>query len=315
MDSKIDPRRRALVGGFAAGAALAAGAPAAAQAIRSDARRSILSGQSALVTGAARGIGRAVAVRLAREGADVAILDLAGQIESVPYPMARPSDLYETKRLVEAEGGRALIIRADVRDRKAMGDAVQQAVGAFGKLDILVPNAGVLTFAPLHEMTDAQWDDVIDVNLTGVARSIQAALPHMLERRYGRIVVVNSCNSRFGSAQSASYNASKWGVLGLVKCAAVEYAKQGITVNAVNPTGVRTPMIINEATLRWADPQNPGPQAIDRFLRTSLNAQDVGLIEPEDVAAVIPFLCSADSHRITGEAIDVAAGANVRWNS
>ena len=315
MTFETDPARRSFVGTLAFGTALAIGGGAAAQTDQTGRRSPALIGQSALVTGAARGIGRAVAVRLAREGADVAVLDIAGQIASVPYPMAQPADLEETKRLVEGEGRRALIIQADVRDRKAMSEAVRQAVQAFGKLDILVPNAGVLTFAPLHEMKDSEWDDVIDVNLTGVARTIQAALPHMVERRYGRIAVVNSCNSRFGSAQSASYNASKWGVLGLVKCAALEYAKQGITVNAVNPTGVRTPMIINDATLRWADPQNPGPQAIDHYLRTSLNAQDVGLIEPEDVAVVIPFLCSPDAHRVTGEAIDVAAGANVRWNS
>jgi SDR family mycofactocin-dependent oxidoreductase len=269
----------------------------------------------ALVTGAARGIGRAVAFRLAQEGADIAILDIADQIASVPYPMAQPADLAETKRLVEAEGRRALTIRADVRDRRQLDRAVAQTIERFGKLDILVPNAGILTFASLHEMSGPQWTDVIDVNLNGVAHTMQAALPHMIGRNYGRIVVVNSCNSRFGSPQSASYNASKWGVLGLVKCAAVEYARQGITVNAVNPTGVRTPMIVNPATLKWADPENPTADAVERRNRANLNAQDVGLIEPEEVAAAIPFLCSPDAGRITGEAIDVAAGANVRWNS
>ncbi|MBD2101830.1 mycofactocin-coupled SDR family oxidoreductase [Leptolyngbya sp. FACHB-261] len=274
-----------------------------------------LSGQVAIVTGAARGIGRAVAVRLAKEGADVAICDIAGQITSVPYPLAKSQDMAETIRLVEAQGVRALSVQADVRSRQQMENVVKRTIDGFGKVDILVANAGVLTFGWLHEMSDAEWDDVIAVNLSGVAKSMQAVIPHMRERRYGRIVVINSCNSRFGSAQSASYNASKWGVLGLVKCAAVEYAKEGITVNAINPTGVRTPMIINEATLTWADPKNPSPAAIDNYLRNSLNAQDVGLIEPEDVAAGVPFFCSPDAYRVTGEAMDIAAGANVRWNS
>lgn len=274
-----------------------------------------LSGQVAIVTGGARGIGRAVAVRLAKEGADVAICDIADQISSVPYPMAKAQDMEETVRLIKAEGVRALSVQADVRSRQQMESVARQTIAAFGKVDILVANAGVLTFGWLHEMSDAEWDDVIAVNLSGVAKSMQAVIPHMRKHRYGRIVVINSCNSRFGSAQSASYNASKWGVLGLVKCAAVEYAKEGITVNAINPTGVRTPMIINEATLTWADPNNPSPAAIENYLRNSLNAQNVGLIEPEDVAAGVPFFCSPDSRRITGEAMDIAAGANVRWNS
>jgi SDR family mycofactocin-dependent oxidoreductase len=274
-----------------------------------------LSGQVAIVTGGVRGIGRAVAVRLAKEGADVAICDIGQQIDSVPYPLAVAQDMEETVRLIEAEGVRALSVRADVRSRQQMENVVKQAINTFGKVDILIANAGILTFGLLHEMSDAEWDDVIAVNLSGVAKSMQAVIPHMRERRYGRIVVINSCNSRFGSAQSASYNASKWGVLGVFKCAAVEYAKEGITVNAINPTGVRTPMIINEATLAWADPDNPSPDAIENYLRNSLNAQDVGLIEPEDVAAGVPFFCSPDSNRVTGEAMDIAAGANVRWNS
>jgi SDR family mycofactocin-dependent oxidoreductase len=292
------------------------GKDAAAQTQGQPARNAkILSGQVAIVTGGARGIGRAIAIRLAKEGANVAICDIANQISSVPYPLAKPQDLEETVRLTEAEGVRALSIQADVRDRKQMENVVKQTIATFGKVDILIANAGILTFGMLHEMSDAEWDDVIGVNLSGVAKSIQAVIPHMQERRYGRIVIINSCNSRFGSGQSASYNASKWGVLGLMKCAAVEYAKEGITVNAINPTGVRTPMIINQATLTWADPKNPTPDAIEKYLRTSLNAQDVGLIEPEDVAAGVPFFCSPDSNRVTGEAIDIAAGANVRWNS
>jgi SDR family mycofactocin-dependent oxidoreductase len=310
-----DGTRRTLLTTGAPAAGLLAGLPTDATSQDKPSSARPLSGQVALVTGGARGIGRAVAVRLAREGCDVALVDVAAPIKSVPYALATPADLAEASRQVQETGRRALTLRADVRDRSSMVKAVETTLSDLGRLGIVVANAGVLTFGLLHEMSDAQWADVIDVNLTGVARTLQAALPHMIKRSYGRIVVVNSCNSRFGSPQSASYNASKWGVLGLVKCAAVEYARQGITVNAINPTGVRTPMNLNPATLSWSNPERPSVESLDHYLRSSLNAQNIGLIEPEDVAAAVPFLCSPDASRITGEAIDVAAGANVRWNS
>jgi NAD(P)-dependent dehydrogenase (short-subunit alcohol dehydrogenase family) len=263
-----------------------------------------LAGQVAFVTGAARGIGRACAVALAKEGANVAIVDIAANIASVEYSLATEKDLAETKRLVEAQGQRALALKGDVRNLQQMREAVARTIKELGKIDIAVPNAGILTMGNLADMSEAAWDDVIAVNLSGVARTMMAVLPHMRDRKYGRIIAVVSTNGRFGSPGSPSYNASKWGALGLVKCVATEVAKEGITVNCVNPTGVRTAMT-----------QQPKYRnQFEKFLR-GFNAQDRGFIEPDEVAAALLFFALPEAAVITGEAMDVAAGANTRWNS
>ena len=274
-----------------------------------------LEGKVALVTGAARGIGRAVAVALAREGADVALLDIAAQIKSAQYPLATPAELEEAKRLVEAQGRKAITLKADVRNSNQMRQAAERTIKELGKIDILVPNAGLCTYvASLDKMSEAEWDDVIDINLSGVARTMRAVIPYMRARKQGRIIVVNSCNSRFGSPGSPSYNASKWGVLGLVKCTAIEVAKDNITVNAVNPTGVRTVMTQNDVARRWANPENPTQENLERALY-SLNAQPRSFLEPEEIANALLFFAMPEAATITGEAMDVAAGANARWNS
>ncbi len=274
-----------------------------------------LQGQVAIITGAARGIGRACAVALAREGCDVMALDIAQQINSVKYPLAKPEELTETDRQIKALGRRSVTMQADVRDIAQMRAAVERAIWEFGKVDIMIPNAGICTYvSSLDTMTDAEWDDVIDVNLSGVARTMRAVIPHMRERKQGRIVVVNSTNSRFGSPGSPSYNASKWGVLGLVKCVATEVAKDNITVNAVNPTGVRTMMTQNDEARRWANPENPTQENLEKALM-SFNSQPRSFLEPAEIANALVFFAMPESAAITGEAMDVAAGANVRWNS
>jgi SDR family mycofactocin-dependent oxidoreductase len=278
-------------------------------------RQGRLQGQVAIVTGAARGIGRACAVALAREGADVVVLDIAQQISSVKYPMSGMEDLAETDQQIKALGRRSLVIQADVRNSDQMQAAVDRTIRELGKVDIMVPNAGICTYVPsLDQMSEAEWDDVIDVNLSGVARSMRAVIPHMRERKQGRIIVVNSCNSRFGSPGSPSYNASKWGVLGLIKCVATEVAKDNITVNAVNPTGVRTLMTQNDEARRWANPQNPTQANLENAL-LSFNSQSRSFLEPEEIANALLFFAMPEAAMITGEAMDVAAGANVRWNS
>lgn len=263
-----------------------------------------LKGQVAFVTGAARGIGRACAVALAKEGANVALIDIAENIASVEYALSTQGDMAETKRMVEAQGGKAIAIKADVRNLEQMRAAVARTIKELGKIDIAVPNAGILTMGNLADMSEAAWDDVIAVNLSGVARTMMAVLPHMRERKYGRIIVTVSTNSRFGSPGSPSYNASKWGALGLVKSVAAEVAKEGITVNCVNPTGVRTAMTQQP---RYRD-------QFEKFLRTS-QAQGRGFIEPDEVAAALVFFAMPEATVITGEAMDVAAGANTQWNS
>lgn len=294
--------RRAFLGG----AALlgAGGAVATASAAGEQRGPRMLEGLTALVTGAARGIGRAAAVALARQGANVALIDSARDIESIAYRLGTPADLAETRRLVEAAGSRAMTIRCDVRDLPALRSAVADTVAAFGRIDIAMPNAGVLTMAPLVEMSEPQWDDVIAINLSGVARTMMAVLPVMRRQQSGRIIVTASCNGRAGSAGSPSYNASKWGVIGLVKSVAVEEARNGITVNCVNPTGVATPMSLQPAYV----------EAFRTHLGT-FNAQDRTFLEPDEIAAAMLFFASPAASVITGEALDVAAGANTRWGA
>lgn len=320
-------RRRMLTAGAIGAAGLAAAVtgktqantqqPVAPKAGEANQRNKLgrLNGQVALITGAARGIGRAIAIALAKEGADVALVDIASQIPSVEYPMATPENLAETLRLVQAEGSRAVSIKADVRRGDQMKSAAERTIKELGKIDILIPNAGICTYvASLDRMSEAEWDDVIAVNLTGVARTMQAVIPHMRQRKQGRIIVVNSTNSRFGSPGSPSYNASKWGVLGLVKCAATEVAKDNITVNAINPTGVRTMMTQNDAARRWANPANPTQENLEKALM-EFNPLPISFLQPEQVANSLLFFAMPEAAHITGEAMDVAAGANVRWNS
>ena len=266
--------------------------------------RGRLKGQVAFVTGAARGIGRACAVALAKDGANVALVDIAANIPSLEYSLATEKDLAQTKQLVEAQGAKAIAIKADVRNLQQMRQAVASTIAQLGKIDIAVPNAGILTMGNLTDLSEAAWDDVIAVNLSGVARTMMAVLPHMRERQYGRIIAVVSTNGRFGSPGSPSYNASKWGALGLVKSVATEVAKEGITVNCVNPTGVRTTMTQQP---KYRD-------TFEKFLR-GFNAQERGFIEPDEVAAALVFFAMPEAAVITGEAMDVAAGANTRWNS
>ena len=202
-----------------------------------------LSGHVALVTGAARGQGRSHAVGLARDGADVVICDIDADIKTVPYPLSRSDDIKHTADLVTAAGRNCLMAVCDVRASAAVDALVGQAIERFGKLDIVVANAGIVSFGRVQELSDEDWNDVLSVNLTGAFHTMRAALPHMISRKYGRIVATASMAARGGTANAAHYVASKWGIIGLVKSLAREVARDGITVNAVCPANVDTAMI------------------------------------------------------------------------
>ena len=264
-----------------------------------------LEGKVAVVTGAARAIGRACAISLAKEGADVVVMDIANPsaFPYLNYPMASMDDLSETKRLVEEQGSRCLSIQGDVRSMKQMQNIVEKTIDEFGKIDITIANAGLVPFVPLTEMTDQQWNDVIDVNLTGVANTIRASLPVMIERKQGQIVAITSTLGRQGNAGNAHYVASKWGIVGLVKAAALEAAEYNVTVNAVAPTGVRSIRFPEAGEQR---------QAAEQFLE-EYNALPVLLLEPSDVADSVVFLVSPQAKYITGAVLDVAAGANAKY--
>jgi len=268
-----------------------------------------LNGKIAIVTGAARGIGRACAIALAREGADIVAMDIAHNIDGLSYSLATPADLAETVRLVEAEERRCLSVQADVRDMNQMSDLVERSLQEFGKIDILVANAGVNASASLTEVSDQQWRTVIDVNLIGVANSIRAVLPHFIGQKQGSIVAISSTFGRQGTGVGlAHYAASKWGIIGLVKAAALEAAPHNITVNAVAPTAVRT-------GLGGGVPTDPAElEAAEQDL-LQYNALPIAVLEPSDVAESVVFLVSPQARYVTGAVLDVAAGANARYTA
>jgi SDR family mycofactocin-dependent oxidoreductase len=287
----------------------------------SPAPRGLLDGRVVMVTGAARGIGRAICLACAREGASVAGIDIAGPVSPVvPYPPASMADLEETGRLVAAQqsGRRFLPIVADVRDAEAMRRAAAQAVGSLGQIDVLVANAGIMSPVKFVDMTDRHWADVVDVNLTGVANSMRAVLPHMRERKHGRMIAISSIEGRQGTSFAPQYNASKWGVIGLVKSAAIELGVDGITVNAVCPTAVNTVLFRNDAQYSAMAPDGtpkPPPESVMAKVSTMAHPLRVPFIEPEDVAAAVLFLASDEARYVSGAALDVTAGHGARYTA
>jgi SDR family mycofactocin-dependent oxidoreductase len=267
-----------------------------------------LEGKVALVTGGARGQGRAHAVRLAREGADLVICDICEYL-ATPYPGATKEQLEETQALVEGEGRRCVAERIDVRDLPALQALAGRAVAELGRIDILVANAGILSPQPFEEISAEDWSRMLDVNLTGVFHSMQAVVPAMKQQGYGRIVATSSMAGRQAYASNAHYVASKWGVVGLVKAAAIDLGPFGITVNALCPTNVATDMIFNDAVYRLFRPdlENPGVDDIVPLM-TQMHPQAVPWIAPEDVADAAAFLVSDQARHITGEVLTVSAG-------
>lgn len=265
-------------------------------------------GKVVLVTGAARGQGRSHAASLAREGADVAILDICEQIPSVEYAMPGDSDLAETARLVTEAGRRALAIRADVRDSAQVRDAVQRTARELGGLHGVVANAGILpTTGAAAQSLDA-WHAALDTMLSGVFYTLREATAVMVaDQVRGSLVVTASTSSFRGTAYDletlspgqVGYGAAKHGVLGVVRNFAMALGPQGIRVNAVAPMGVRTPMVVNDFFARRHADCPPGWMA---------NAMGVGLIEPQDVSDAVLWLLSAESRYVTGSVIPVDSG-------
>ena len=266
-------------------------------------------GRVVLITGAARGQGRSHAVTLARQGADIAICDIAAPMEWAPYEPATPEDLEETARLVRAEGRRVHSAQLDVADSRQVDDFVASTIAELGQIDGLCANAAIYSLSDIVDMDDVQWRRTIDVNLTGVFNSIRAVLPHMIERRSGRIVAISSVGGRAGFTGAAHYVTTKWGVIGLVKCAAAEAAPYGITANAICPTSVPTPMILNERNFQQLVPGIEHP-TLDDALPTleALNPMPGPWVEVEDVSNALAFLLSDEARFISGETLGVAAG-------
>jgi NAD(P)-dependent dehydrogenase (short-subunit alcohol dehydrogenase family) len=274
----------------------------------------------ALITGGARGIGRATALRLAEDGADIAVLDIARAIPGYPQSLGTAAELEETAERVRRTGRRAITIEADVRDTTAVDAAVARTVDELGGLHILVANAGLAMHAPFVRQDDASWDLVLGTNLLGAVRLLRAGLPHLVAQRYGRIVTVSSVGGRQGVPGVAPYAASKWALIGVTKTVALEHARDGITANVVAPTTVDTPLYRHDEQYRDMMPElyetdlpfEERERRVGEMVAGGFNAIPVPWIDTADVADAIGFLASDRARYITGEVLDVAAGANAR---
>lgn len=268
-----------------------------------------LDGGVAFITGGARGQGRSHALTLAREGADVAVVDILGQISTVPFEMAREDDLVETVGLIEALGRKAVAIQADVRSQEQLDAAVAETLEKLGHIDYLVANAGIWSRAPLHEVTEEMWNDMMDVNAAGVWRTLKAALPHMMERRDGAIVITSSVNGLEGSLNYVHYVASKHAALGIMRSAALEYAPYGIRVNAVCPGFIDTKMTDWPGAYEMTTGSAEGTR--EEHLRGGHYWHALagrGIMAPESVSGSVLYLVSPESKDVTGVAIPVDGG-------
>ncbi len=281
-----------------------------------------LAGKVAVVTGAARGIGRCAAVALARAGADVAGIDLCAPASPIDtFPPATGADLDRTGELVAATDRRWLAVTADQRDMAALRGVAARIADAWGGVDILFANAGIQAFKPLLEMDDADWHDQIDNNLNGTANALRVFAPLMVKRGGGRIIVTSSTQGQHGTLNGASYSASKWGILGLMKSAALELGPHGITVNAVVPGLIDTALTRHEdryaQAIEVGGKQPIGDPAKDEAsaagaLAAKLPAR-VPWLEPDAIAPAVVFLASDAAAMISGTSLAVTGGdsANV----
>jgi SDR family mycofactocin-dependent oxidoreductase len=273
----------------------------------------MLDEQVAFITGGARGQGRSHALALAREGADIAICDIAAPIDTVPYPLADEGDLAETKRQVEELGRRCVAIKADVRETEQIEAAVAQTLAELGRIDIALANAGVCGFGAFTEITDAMWDDMIGTDLSGVFKTLRAVVPHLVERGSGRIVATSSMGGRMGNPNLAHYVAAKWGVIGLVKTLALEVADKGVTVNAICPATVDTKMVHNDALYGLFAPDLENPTKADVEPRyTAMNPVPEPWTPVEEISAAILYLVSPAARMVSGTTLDVCMGASAR---
>ena len=270
-------------------------------------------GKVAFITGAARGQGRAHAVRLASEGADIIAVDICKKIDTVDKIAAStPEDLAETADLVKGHNRRIYTAEVDVRDYEALKAAVDAGVEQLGRLDIIVANAGIGNGGQtLDKTSETDWTAMIDINLGGVWKTVKAGVPHILAGgRGGSIILTSSVGGLKAYPHTGHYVAAKHGVVGLMRTFAVELGAQNIRVNSVHPTNVNTPLFMNEGTMKLFRPdlENPGPEDM-KVVGQLMHTLPIGWVEPEDIANAVLFLASDEARYITGVTLPVDGGS------
>ncbi len=268
-----------------------------------------LDGKVAFITGAARGQGRAHAVRLAADGADIIALDICRDIDSIDYPNASPEDLDETVKLVEKEGRRIVARQADVRDGDAVDQVVADGLAEFGRLDIVIANAGIIRLGTGGNRRQT-FRDIIDVNLIGAWNTVEAATPALIDGGRGGSIVMTSSSAGLKAtgtdrAGGQAYPAAKRGLVGLMQVLANELAQYSIRVNTIHPTGVATGMVMNDAMAAMVEAGDPA-------LSSMQNALPIQVLMPEDIANAVAFLVSDEATFITGVQWPLDAGFAVR---
>lgn len=267
-----------------------------------------LTDKVALVTGAARGQGRSHAIALANEGADIVAIDIAADIDSIPYGLGTKEELEETAQLVEQAGSRVFTCVADVRQLPDLQQSVQSAIAELGDIDIVVANAGVMAVGNTDPADEQVYRDIVETNLFGVWNTLVATVPSMIQKgRGGSIILISSTQGLTGrggdgSAAAFAYAASKHGLVGLMRSAANAYAAHNIRVNTLHPTGVATPMVINDHTVRFFQED---PEAATKL---ATNLLPVPLVEVQDVSDALIWLASEKARYVTGVMLPVDAG-------
>jgi (+)-trans-carveol dehydrogenase len=272
-------------------------------------------GKVAFITGAARGQGRAHAIRLAEEGADIIAIDACEEQPNQPYPGASEADLDETARAVKALGRRIVAANADVRDSGSLQAAVDEGAARLGRLDIVVANAGIGAIPQVaQEIPEDVWNDMLDVNLSGVWRTCKVSIPHIRAGgRGGSIVLISSVGGLRPFPNMGHYAAAKHGVVGIGRTLALELAPELIRVNTIHPTGVATDMLLNDTFFRLFRPDLEDPTREDMAAAAQQgNALPIPWVETSDIANAVLWLASDEARYVTGVALPIDAGALIR---
>ena len=273
-------------------------------------------GKVVLISGVARGQGRAHALRLVGEGASIIGFDGLCTYETVPYPQATKADLDETVELVEQAGGAIVAGQADVREREQIDDIVTAGLERFGKIDVIVANAGVgIDSVPFWEVTEQQWDDVLDVNLKGVWHTVAAGVLPMIERGAGgSVVITSSAAAQKAAPRLGPYTAAKTGVIGLMRSMANDLAPHKIRCNCVAPTAVPTDFVLNERLFQifCPDTENPNVEDVKKIM-AGMHPLGEPWIQTDDIAGAVAYLASDEARYISGTVLSVDLGLSFAW--